>query len=724
MKKSPPFILLMMCLAAGSPNAVLAAQQCEVKDINLTPTQERCLAQATANANINVAATHSQKLTDQTFLLSGNVCIKREQLRFMTPQLTFHKDTQRFKTNGGVWLQNNAQRITAQDAEMDNQNKTADIKHLRYFMLDSDMNGQAEQMTLSDDLAVVQNMTFSTCSPDQRSWEITAREAHLDNQEGMGTFKGARLKVKDRTWLYIPWIKLPLNDDRRSGLLVPSFSYSNTTGLDLTLPYYFNIHPQYDLTLTPRYLQDHGLMLGAEFRYKAERSNGVLEGTYLPNDDKRGDDRGWLHYQHSTRFNKQWRFAADLNHVSDSRYYEDFASSSFITSTPYLKSQVNVRGHASSWDFFAGFEDYQVLSENISAANEPYQKLPEINFNWYKPASTSGYDYGINTTLINFYREDAVGAWRTELKPWLSTEFSNTWGRIKPKVEYRSTHYDFDDGRSNISRSLPVFSLDSSMTFEKWEDNGAYKTIEPRLFYVYVPEKNQDDIPLFDSRRLTFGSTMLFQTNRFSGADRQADMNQAALALTHRSFSSSGAEKWNLTLGQINYFDDQLVQLSGEPQDLTKSPLIGEYNLYLHNNWSAGVSLHYDQESKKLERGLFKVQRKTNRGDVFNFAYRYRQDKIEQIDASAVIPIKSAHRLLTRVNYSTKSNKTIEALFGYEYKGCCWALRLMGRHYLVDETGLSNNGFYAEFQLNGLGALGRSPRRLLRQSILGYKEAF
>ena len=312
MKKSSLKIFACMSLAV-LPSVLFAQQQCEVKTISLDDVQARCLEQPVSTPNIDVFATRSQKISDDAFLLSGNVCIKRDQLRFMTPQLTFHKDTQRFKTNGGVWLQNDSQRITAQDAEMDNQNKAAEIKHLSYFMLGSDMNGKADHMQLSGDLAVVQNMTFSTCSPDKRSWEITAQEAELNNETGMGTFKGARLKVKDKTVFYIPWIKLPLNDDRRSGLLMPAFSYSNTTGLDLSLPYYFNLNPQYDMTLTPRYLQDHGLMLGAEFRYLGTQSRGVLEGTYLPNDDKRGKDRGLFEYKHRTQINNNWFFSANFS---------------------------------------------------------------------------------------------------------------------------------------------------------------------------------------------------------------------------------------------------------------------------------------------------------------------------------------------------------------------------------------------------------------------------
>ncbi len=701
-----------------------AAEQCHIQQTELTPSQSACLDTPAHSENIEILASHSQRQSDDILTLSGNVCIKRDDLRMMTPHLTFQKSTNQVKAAGGVWLQSDDQRIFAADAQMNNDSRSADIHHLQYFLSDSAMNGKADFMQLQDSQAMIDELTFSSCSPDQRSWEISAKEALLNHDTGMGTFKGARLKIKDKTILYIPWIKLPLNDDRRSGLLMPEFSYSQTTGLDIAVPYYFNLDPQYDLTLTPRYLQDHGLMLGTEFRYLTGRSNGIFEGTFLPNDDKRDKDRGLLQYKHSTRLNPKWRFNTNLNHVSDAQYYEDFSSSSFITSTPYLKSQVSVSGSSGNWSFFSGIDDYQVLSQNINASNEPYQKLPELHFSWYTPVNVSRVDYGINSELINFYREESVGAWRTDLTPWLSTEWGNSWGHIKPKLQYRATHYNFDDSRKNISRSLPIISIDSSLIFEKWLNNNARKTIEPRLFYVYAPERIQNDIPIFDTRNLTFGTTTLFQTNRFSGADRQSDMNQATLAITHRSFSTSGQQLWDLTLGQIKYFDEQNVQLDDVPQNLTKSPLIAEYNLYLHHQWSAGVSLHYEQQTESLERGLFKVQRKTNDGSVFNFAYRFRRDKIEQLDTSMVLPINDRHRLLARWNFSVANNKTIEALFGYEHKSCCWALRLMARHYLVDETGMSNNGFYAEFQLNGLGALGRNPRRLLKQSILGYKEAF
>ncbi|MGJ8662574.1 MAG: LPS-assembly protein LptD, partial [Marinicella sp.] len=572
--------------------------------------------------------------------------------------------------------------------------------------------------------SVLTRLTFSTCSPQQRDWEITAKSAQLDHEEGVGTFKGVSLRFKDVPIFYLPWAKLPLNNDRRTGILMPGISYSDNTGLDLSLPYYINIAPQMDATLTPRFLQEHGLLLGAEFRYLSANSRGTFDGTYLPNDDRRNRDRGLIEYKHQTRFGQGWLFNSDLNHVTDSQYYEDFSSSSYITSTPYLRSAINVSGNGLNWRFFAGINDYQVLSQNITSANEPYQTLPELNFDWFKYNYQQKFSYGINTELINFYREDSVGAWRSDVTPWVEKQWSNAWGYIKPKLQYRSTHYQFEDNRENLSRNLPIGSLDLGLSFEKSTESGGFKTLDPRLFYVYAPERVQNDIPIFDSRELTFGSSLLFQTNRFSGADRQSDMNQVAAALTHRSFAGSGREQWNFTVGQIKYFDDQMVQINNQAENLTKSPLVIEYNHFLNRYWSAGLSIHYEQSESEVERGLFRVQRKTPNNSVFNFAYRFRRNQLEQFDTSFVIPIKDQHRLIARWNYSTRFDKTIEALFGYERKNCCWAFRLMARHYLTDENGQSNNGIYAEIQLNGLGSLGRNPRRILKQTISGYQEAF
>ncbi len=385
--------------------------------VKLTAEQQHCLEQNAKSGKINVLASRSALLSPGEFLLDGNVCIMQDDMRMMTPELYYHQNDQVFNSRGGVLLQNGSQRISAAEAEFNSTDMTAQLQNVDFFMMDSDMNGHADRMHLNNNTSQLDRLTFSTCSPQQRDWEIVAKSASLDHEEGMGTFKGVSLRFKDVPILYLPWAKLPLNDDRRTGLLIPGFSYSDNTGLDLSLPYYINISPQTDATLTPRYLQEHGLMLGAEFRYLTENSLGTFEGTYLPSDDRRDRDRGLIDYTHRTQFGQGWLFSGDLNHVTDSQYYEDFSSSSFITSTPYLQSAINVRGNGSNWRFFAGINDYQVLSQNITSANEPYQTLPEINFDWFKYNYSKQFNYGISSELINFYREDSVGAWRSDINP-------------------------------------------------------------------------------------------------------------------------------------------------------------------------------------------------------------------------------------------------------------------------------------------------------------------
>ncbi|KAA3639698.1 MAG: LPS-assembly protein LptD [Proteobacteria bacterium] len=656
--------------------------------------------------------------------LSGDVCVKQNDVSLLTPSLIYNHNDFTFQTQGIVQLQNKAQRLSAMSVNIDTKQEQAELREVNYFLIDSDMNGQADYMKIGDNQSHLQAVTFSTCSPAQRDWEVRAESADLDHSEGVGTFRNLTLRIKDVPVLYLPYAKLPINDARRTGFLVPGVSYSNTTGLDLSIPYYINLKPNMDLTLTPRYIADHGIMLGTQYRYLTERSRGTFDGSFLPNDDKRLRDRSLIDYRHATQISNGWQFNSHIQSVSDSRYYEDFASSAYITSTPYLQSNLSIRGSSPTWQFFAGINEYDVLSEQITADKEPYRTLPEVSFDWYQNNYAKQYSYGIQSELINFYKEHAVGAWRTDITPWVEKQWSTSWGYVKPKLQYRSTRYNFDDNRPDSNRNLPIASVDSGLIFQKNSEDGGYKTIEPRLFYTYAPYRNQSEIPIFDSRELSFGSALLFQTNRFSGADRQSDMNQASLAFTQRSFAGNGQERWNWTLGQINYFDDQRVQINDTPQTITQSPIIFEYNLFLSRYWSAGLSLHYNEDDAELERGLFHIQHKAANQALYNLAYRFRRSKIEQFDASVVLPFNERHRIIARWNYSTRSHKTIEALFGYEHKSCCWAFRLVARHYLVDESGLSNNGIYAEIQLNGLGALGRDPRELLQQSIPGYQETF
>lgn len=683
-----------------------------------------CREKSVNDSQIHVFAQKSKRINENQIRLEGNVCLSQDGLALMTPGLNYNQLDGKIITDEKVILQNAQQKISGSVAQLDLQKNTGIVKNIMFEIIDSDVNGSASQAVLRENKSDLSSLTFSTCPLTKRDWEITALTAKLDHNQGMGTFKNTTLRFKNIPLFYIPWIRLPLNDQRRTGFLAPTLSFSDTTGIDFSLPYYWNIAENMDATTTPRLLGQHGLMLENEFRYLTENTTGSLNASFLSNDKKRKRDRGLVSFKNKTQIGTAWIFNTDFNHVSDSRYFEDFSNTSFLTATPYLNSNINISGRSEHWSFYAGVNDYQVLSERITANNEPYQKLPEINFSWFDYNPDYGLNYQINSQLINFYREQSVNAWRLDIMPKIEKSFTKSWGWLKPSIGYRSTYYEFDNDQSS-SRHLPIYSIDSGLRFEKKTGTTqAYNTLEPRLFYTYVPERQQNHIPLFDTHELSFGSTLLFQTNRFSGADRQSDMNQIALALTQRSFDDNGTERWNFTFGQIKYFSDQRVQLDNIVKNKSRSPFISEFNYHIRNNWNAAISLHYDEETKKTERALLRIQKKGNNNSVYNLAYRFRKNRIEQLDGSAVLPVNENNRLIARWNYSLQEHKTIEALFGYEYKSCCWAFRLIGRHYLVDENGQSNNGIYAEIQLNGLGSFGRNPRRLLKQSIIGYNEEF
>ncbi len=713
------------CILLATLSIGTATAQCNApaNESGTLPDDAACAAAPPGDDKIHLHAQRSSRVDDERVRFSGRVCIAQENMRLQTPALLFNRSTRTFDSEGPIRFSDGTQSLWAETGHIDSAARTAQFSALGFTIADSEFNGEAETMRIADERTYIDELLFTSCPPQQRDWRITAKSAELNHERGTGTFRGAKVYFKKMPLFYFPRVTLPLNDDRRSGFLVPDLAFSDRTGLDFSLPYYFNIRPNVDLTLTPRFLQHHGLMLAAELRYLSAASRGELFASFLPDDDRRGRNRTRLIYDHRTRINPNWSFSSNLDHVSDSQYFEDFSSNSLLASTPYLKSSVRLNGQGRDWTFYLTADDFQVISDQISPSSEPYQRLPEAGYNWQRFDLRSKINYGLRSQWVNFHREDSLDAWRSDVQPFIERKFANAWGWVTPRYSWRHTHYRFDDERDSITRDVPIYSIDAGLTFEKWHDSGAHNTLEPRVFYAYVPDRRQDDIPLFDTHELTFGSALLFETNRFSGADRQGDMNQLSTALTHRSFDAQGQEKWNFTLGQIQYFETLDVQLSGAPEQRDRSPLIAEYNHNLPGPWQVTLSMHYDEVLNETERALVRLQRKKN-SHIFNLAYRLRRDKIEQVDASLVIPMNERHRWLARWNYSLLDDKTIEALFGYEYKSCCWATRVMARHYIIDETGQSNNGIYLELQLNGLGSIGRNPRRVLRQSIRGYTEEF
>ena len=686
-------------------------------------------SEATTSEYATIDALSFTTLNDGLLHVGGGVCLTMENQKITTDELFYNDKKQLISIQSPLIYTDGVQTINAQSADVNMDKETADLINVTFQQNSEPANGSAATFKTENKISHLTELTYTTCPQNDQQWFIKAETAELDTENQIGTFRKMTLQFKGIPLLYLPYARMPLNGQRLSGFLIPEINNSSTNGFDLSMPYYFNISENMDATLIPRYLSKRGGMVGAEFRYLGSDYKGEIYADYLPSDKIANIDRGFTEFKHQQRFSNKWSLNSRLNHVSDNQYFEDFGYNTTTTSQSYLYSFLNLNGSGDNWLFKGTLNDYQIISDNISLSREPYQTLPSLEYSWFNNDYSSTLNYGVDSRWVNFYKEQSITSSRLDMMPYIEKTFQNSFSRLTPKLAYRYTNWDYsDEAFSNIvnlkkSRALPIVSLDYSLHFEKHFSDGSFSSLEPRLFYLHVPFENQQNIPLFDSHKLTFGSSLLYQTNSFSGADRQADANQVSVGISQRHFDASGNEKWNVTVGQIAYFDDRKVQLDNSIATHNTSPIITEFN-YFYRNWKATMSVHWDTEIDKSERALLKFQHKGDNNSLFNFAYRFRRGKIEQLDSSVVLPIGVSNRLIARWNYSIDDHKTIEAIAGFEHKNCCWAARIVGRRYVYNEAGDVNNGLFFELQLDGLGSIGRNPRRLLKQSILGYSEEF
>jgi LPS-assembly protein len=603
------------------------------------------------------------------------------------------------------------------------------------------MKGQVGELT---------SATYSTCPPGQRQWEFSAGSIRINQDTQTGVAHNATLKLGRIPVLWLPWVSFPTTDERRSGVLMPTIGRDDRNGFDLKLPYYLNLAPNYDATLTPRWLSKRGLMLGVEFRYLGVDTTGSFVGTWLPDDKLKfrdgqpnptyHHDRGLFSWNHATRLDPHWTFFSSLNHVSDVYYFSDFGDSLRATSTNLLDSNIGLFGRGLNWSASLSAESWQITTPVLLANSAPFRRLPRALAEWHKPI-TQWLDVGVQSEAVRFVHDTLpLSGNRLDLRPYVSLNFGGSAWYVNPQLAWRYTSYSLDSGTSvplandNPTRSLPIFSLDAGATFErdfKFRDGAYVQTLEPRLFYLRVPYRNQDDIPLFDTRDLTFGWTSLFRDNTFGGADRQSDANQLSGALTTRFLSDDdGRELLSASIGRIHYFETPQVRLgtSATPiPSVSGSPWVIQIDMNLSDRWNAGVIQEWDPDHRRTELSSVHGQYFFGKGGIINAAYRYRRNDrgetdLEQTDLSFVIPVGARWNLYGRWNYSLKDRQTLEALGGMEWKSCCVAVRLLGRQYIRSASSRRNLGLYLEIELNGLGSFGRSTARLLDDAILGYSE--
>jgi LPS-assembly protein len=708
-------------------------------------------------------ADEAEAIEDRGATLRGGVELIRDQQALRTDALIYDKPKNTVNIQGNAQFWDKAVFLSGPRGFWDLGNNVAEFKGGEYRLLERRGRGKAGIIKAfsAEDLTRLEEVDYTTCDEEPAVWRLAAKYLKLDHAEEWGQATHITLRVKDIPVLYWPYLSFPLSDKRKSGFLTPKIGYSSKSGADVSLPYYWNIAPEYDATLIPRFLGKRGVMLGGEFRYLLRSGGGQLNLEYLPSDSasEDNDDRSLFALNHQQGFAEGRGYVyLTYAHASDNRYLEDFGTSLSLTSQIFLEQRADIAYRGSFWNLLGRVQGYQSMDRTLADENEPYDRLPQIVFQAYLPGGFRGLHLQFQAEAVNFDRDTGAIGGRIDLKPSVSLPIHTRAAFLIPKLSLRHTQYLLDNTGSetpdDISRTVPIFSLDSGLFMERDFELGeaAYlQTLEPRLFYLYIPDRNQDAIPLFDTNRYDISFFRLFREDRFSGPDRVGDANQVTLALTSRFINrDSGLEHLRASLGQIIYFEDRNVTLprlttsgtlvpSGPPNTDALSATVAELSARLLSAWYLRGNLTWDPNSSKVKKGTLGVRYWPDPYTVFNAEYRLRQDvrnslgqieDLEQTDVSFRWPLMPKWSLVGRWNYSLDTDKTLETVGGIEYNSCCWGLSAVARRYLsgaadrLSETGRYDTAFYVQLELKGLAGLGRGTTGFLKRSIPGYQNEF
>lgn len=660
------------------------------------------------------------------YILRGSAVAERADQQLRADELSYEIAAERLRATGAVRYQDQQMALQASAAEARLGVDETDLSQASFQLSDSTANGQANTVQRRAQLTTMERVIFSTCDPADRKWSIEASTLELDHEEGMGTARDFKLRLGSVPVFYLPYARFPIDDQRKSGFLAPAIGYNNVEGLDLSIPYYFNLAPNYDATLTPRLVSERGLLLGGEFRYLDRRQQGEYYGAFLPSDEIEKRDRWRYRIRHSLNLGNSWNIYADAQRVSDDLYFEDFGDSMANAAQSVLASRIALSGQGLDWRAGLQLEDFQLIDPTQPDQIDPYRRLPRIYYDG-RFGHRAGWRYGLLADLSYFDRAEGVTGSRLDLWPYLGWRSERPWGFVEPRLAYRYTAYDLDSGLGQPDRALPVASLDAGLVFDRpllWGDRSMRQTLEPRAFYLYVPERAQDELPVFDSSRLDFSYAQLFRYNRFTGADRMSDANQLTIGVTSRFLEdATGNERASISLGQVRYFDAPVVELPGVTAvDRSGSVLVSEISYSPTDRWRLSLAQQWDPEFESTQLNSFRASYNFGDEGVASARYLYRPDEIEQFDIGGIVPVSERWKLIGRVNYSLRDKRNFETMGGFEYRDCCYAVRLIGRRYVRSAGFDRQSAIYLEVELMGLGRLGRKTGSLLERAILGYRE--
>jgi len=685
-----------------------------------------------AREPIEVSSDDARLGVDGDAQLAGNVVVTQGDRRITADSVAYDAAAGNLSVDGNVEYQDPLLTVRGSSGRY-SATEGATFTGAEFLLPSRPARGTAGAMTLDTGGQIrLEAVTFTTCPLGDPAWQLRADRIDLDTTARNGVGRGTRVEFKGVPIFYTPWISFPLGTERKSGFLFPGAGYSSRSGAQLSVPWYWNIAPNRDLTFEPVYFARRGVDLAGDFRYLSRRSRGSLDVSWLPDDRLFDDDRSLVSLEHRTELPRGWRFTIDAANVSDTQYFEDFGQGPEGTSIAFVERSAELAYRDANWRLRGAVQDFQTIDIDVAAEDRPYAMLPQLYASAdFRIGRALQLRYGFDAEVINFERNSGVTGWRYEAAPHIGLDWQGAGYFLRPAVAWRSTGYSLEDVAPGIDdsprRNLPTASLDAGLIFEGATGSRGQRriTLEPRALYVYTPYRNQDDLPVFDTAVPDLNLVQLFRTNRYVGGDRISDANQASFGVTSRILdAASGRQLLAATVGQTVYFEPPRVALPGEViADRDTSDLIAQLAITAWKNWNADVGVQWNPDASERERMQVQLQYRPAPASVVNLGYRYQRERVDQAEASLAWPVADRWSLFGRYVYSMQDNETLDQFAGFEYRSCCWRFRAVGRRFVSSRTGERDTGIYLQLELSGLASVGSSAVAFLEEAIRGYSPA-
>ncbi|MFV1983314.1 MAG: LPS-assembly protein LptD, partial [Thiohalomonadales bacterium] len=617
--------------------------------------------------------------------------------------------------DGNIFFSTKTIEVRGTSIELDVQNNQGEVKNTQYYIFDNGARGTSPSVKIeSKNKIKFIKPTYTTCPVNNSAWKIKAGEIELNNETHQGTAKNAVLSIQNIPVFYFPYFRFPFRTNRLSGFLAPSWGTSNNNGNQYRVPFYWNIAPNYDATIAPRHMTKRGTLIDTEFRYLTRNNFGKIDIEFIQNDAKFNDDRQYYAIKNSYTNGRNWSSTVDLQYYSDTQYLSDFSIVLEEASATHVESFAEIVYSSTDWLFKTKVQGYQTLS-----GDDPYTRLPQILFNYKDVPLDNQLNYFFRSEFVYFDhtskeprdgRTTTPTGLRSDLETAISYPLKNSAAYLKPKLSLRYTQYNLNNpGRdaddpsieyeSNPYRFFPTFSFDSGVFFERdtsFVNIPILNTLEPRIFYLYRPERDQSQLPNFDTTAVDKSFKQLFRTDTTTGADEIPSANELSLGLsTHYYRLDSGVSMISASLGQKFFFKS-----TTEPTDTTN--YFVDISAQPSSAWSLGTTMEYNKKTKDLDKSTSRLQYKTWNFGVINFLHRYERFETESIDISLQWKITAKWQAFGRRNYDRFNHKMVEEVYGLRYDNCCWAFRMMNRQTVIE----NERSVFFEFILKGITSIG------------------